>query len=888
VHSHCFSASMPGLSSAPTLQRGVGTPPPTRPRLFARISADRKSPPPPARLAPITRVTTPVTSPEPTPQLCGEAEVEEEVRHKTPERSATWWFGEITTTSSFSQHQQSLPQTKVLLTPPRSGSGNQAHHDGSPVATEGSAETQNVDWTGCSRAEPTLTAKRERFISSADTQHSMASSSTPPPRCRRAVNDHDNNRTPTRTTSYHHHHHPRHGERDSAGAVAEDSAGVVSTHKLPERHDRLQLSGSTSRSSSSRGAISEISSSDFVATVATAVMTTASSEGVTGTSMRTASTTSNANTTTAATQCLVLDDRVDAAAIMPTDQLQRLLERAAAEKQRESREHADDTSSTPYRCRVITAEVLRDWTGWEDLELVRATQLRVDAEAMIGVEQIGRHLPQVSSLKLNGSRIPRLRQLGTGFHALKFLWLNSCHLSDLRGLAACCPALVELYVSFNCITDVTPVVELSATLEVLDVEGNLIDDATSLGFVLSSLQKLTSLSLVGNPITCECQSYVRAAYAAALADVNVPQDREAVTTSTASPLSVRSQRFTDVLRGWVRYLMPHLQTLNDEPMQLADEGTEPESLEAVTTTSGAVAATTAVRVPSTRAVHVDPLDEHLAEELRLVEACVREMDPFDSLLEAVEEANQLTYTRPSTSCNGARPRLTPATAMGASRPSTSARSASSAAMSYRVDSLFSGDGAAAASTKTDASVLTTGAVLAGSAIASLRRRLATPTPTPSTSSLDGAAVGGNSDGEPYETTTAATAAAKVTSTRLGEHAHQSCNGVSVATLGEEDARVAALLAVDSDEDEWERYKASLLLSPSVTASTSTAATAVGLGAAAATVSNGDSQMDAPALKRPSLFSLASAAPSEDDGFDEELRSEWTRLRARMAKAGRTR
>ncbi|KPA82680.1 hypothetical protein ABB37_02505 [Leptomonas pyrrhocoris] len=872
---------MSGFLTPAALQRGVGAPPPSRPRLFSRTTADHKSPPPPARLAPIgpiTPVASPVISPQPAPHLWDEGNqrptsatqdeqasyglqaclsdrhlIEDENEEQSQPRPAS-----VRSTSSalsppssqlFSSpllhggsgnemravhtshggngahpgmvlySAEPLPHQKVMLTPPRSGSGLSGS-----AAREGSAE-----YTCPGRVEALPTAKRERFISSADTQHSVASSSTPPPRCRRAVNDNILNHglQPAATEPY--------------AAVPEDRLVANGTAWPSGQRERLRLSGGTSRSSSYRGAVSDNSSSDVAAPVA-------------GTSIAA----SAAGVASAGAQCLVLDDTVDSAAIVPPDQLQCLLDQASGTS---VNGYVAEEPPSPYGRRLITAEVLRDWTGWEDLELVLATQLRVDAEAMIGVDQIGRQLPRLSSLKLNGSRIPRMRQLGTGFHALRFLWVNSCHLADVRGLAACCPALVELYASFNYITDITPLMELSSTLKVLDVEGNLLDDATSLGFVLSTLQNVDSLSLLGNPLTCEHQDRVREAYATTKADEATQKNEDSVDATAAASTCVGKVRFTDVLRAWVQGLMPNLQTLNDEPMQQRGKGA-----------TSAAAGT--VRAPTGGNVHVDPFDDRLAEELQLVESYVRETDPFDPLLEAVEEANQQVYTRPSTSCSGARPRLTPTTSMGCSRPSTSARF-SSAATSHRLGS----------ASATDASVLTTGAVLAGNATASLRRRLATPTPVALPSSSEG--VYSNSHDascSPVE------AAVKTTSARLDEQAQRGGEASHTETPEDEDARVDALLADDSEEDEWERYKSSLLLSSTTNAKTADAAVA--------------DAGDAPLAKYSSLLSFSSAArisdieaarqttpaegalPTEEDGFHKELKSEWSRLRLRMAKAGR--
>lgn len=51
----------------------------------------------------------------------------------------------------------------------------------------------------------------------------------------------------------------------------------------------------------------------------------------------------------------------------------------------------------------------------------------------------------------------------------------------------------------------------------------------------------------------------------------------------------------------------------------------------------------------------DPLDEALTDELELVQACIRECK-FDILDAAIEARHKTLYSRPSTSCCGARPR----------------------------------------------------------------------------------------------------------------------------------------------------------------------------------------------------------------------------------------
>ncbi|CAG9572740.1 conserved hypothetical protein [Leishmania major strain Friedlin] len=688
--------------------------------------------------------------------------------------------------------------------------------------------------------------KRHRMVSSADTQHSLASSTLPLPRCHRTSGHGsvDAESAPQRDVCF-----------DASMACAlPSSAGRYLSDEHDEDADGAPKrcgSGSNSSRCSSRGAVS-YSASSIRARVA-------------GVPEKLDMITPRAgqrafDDSAAGAQCLVIEDSVDTGAVVSPAQLQQMKAEAAGGG---VHRRASDEFSTLYESRLVTADVLRDWTGWEDLDLVLTAQLRVDADAMIGVDQIGAQLSSLSSLKLNGSRISRVRQLGIGFHALKYLWLNSCHVTDLCGIAACCPSLVELYVPFNCVRDVTPVMALSATLEVLDVEGNLLDDAADLGAVLTSLHGVRALSLLGNPLTCEYQARVRDAYR----DLLVEGGRSAGANTAASDEAlspvlppIEHKPFSHVLAAWVRLLMPQLETLNDAAI---DVSVNSSCVSFPLHSSSSEEASRRLAVPVS--THVDPLDDALAEELRLVEECARDVDAFDALLAAVDEANRHVYTRPSTSCGGAQPRLAPRTAIGVARPFTSRWSRAPVRL------------ASCGGSTTDASVLTTGAVLAGNATASLRRRLATPSMSFNDAAQDDPSATNSSAADP--------AGRKGTSAQqsgICEKDSRYCASVTATSTSDldEDARIAALLADDSEEEEWEHFKASLLRSQSTSA---------------ASMPRLGDPMSTPAAAAASYHQLlytqndeaaATASTLQADGFEKELRTELTRLRMRIAKESR--
>ncbi|CAJ1988168.1 hypothetical protein conserved [Leishmania donovani] len=868
--------------------RGVSSPPPQRPRLFARASVGRGSPPPPARLAAISLSTPCVPLPKRSPsESVPRSSVCDSFNREERGLPGAWSIACGKPAGARPPLAVSLSAYEGLL--PRVGDGifgtcvadlnsapssarvepllsckmgpagalhTHAANGYNSVASEGTAADDSISSAAgvtelLSAAESTAAVplmhsigrtKRHRMASSADTQHSLASSTLPPPRCHRTSG---------------------HGSVDAESAPQRDVCfGASMTGALPsseglylsDGHDE-DADGAPRRcgsgSNSSRGEVSYRASS-----------IRASVAGVPGKlDMITPQAGQRAfDDSAAGAQCLVIEDSVDTDAVVTPAQLQQMKAEAAGGG---VHRRTSDELSTLYESRLVTADVLRDWTGWEDLDLVLTAQLRVDADAMIGVDQIGAQLSSLSSLKLNGSRICRVRQLGTGFHALKYLWLNSCHVTDLCGIAACCPSLVELYVPFNRVRDATPVMALSATLEVLDVEGNLLDDATDLGAVLASLRGVRALSILGNPLTCEYQARVRDAYR----DLLVEGGRRACANTAASgdvlspvPPPSEYKPFSHVLAAWVRLLMPQLETLNDAAIDVSIT-----SSCASFPLHGSSSEEASRRLAMPVSTHVDPLDDALAEELRLVEECVRDADAFDALLAALDEANRHVYTRPSTSCSGAQPRLAPRTAMGAARPFTSRWSRAPVRL-----------GSCGGST-TDASVLTTGAVLAGNATASLRRRLAASSMSFNDAAQDDPSATNGSAADP-----AGCKGTSVQRSGICEKDSGYCASVTATSAIDldEDARIAALLADDSEEEEWEHFKASLLRSKSTSAASMPRLGDPMSTSAAAAASYHQ------LLYTQNEEAAATASTVQADGFEKELRTELTRLRMRIAKESR--
>lgn len=146
----------------------------------------------------------------------------------------------------------------------------------------------------------------------------------------------------------------------------------------------------------------------------------------------------------------------------------------------------------------INADVLRHVSGKEDLEEVDFLEMQVDAvSGTQQVETIGQFLPNLEQLRLNQSMICSIRDLGTSYAKLRVLSLRQSHLQDIGGIVAM-HVLEELYISFNDIRDLSPL-NTHDTLQVLDVEGNLIEDLEDI-HNLQTLSTLRELSLSSNPV----------------------------------------------------------------------------------------------------------------------------------------------------------------------------------------------------------------------------------------------------------------------------------------------------------------------------------------------------------------------------------------------------
>ncbi|XP_076971367.1 leucine-rich repeat-containing protein 56 isoform X6 [Tamandua tetradactyla] len=78
---------------------------------------------------------------------------------------------------------------------------------------------------------------------------------------------------------------------------------------------------------------------------------------------------------------------------------------------------------------------LQALTQADDLSAVSMLELCVDTrECSLG--SFGLHLPGLSQLKLNGSRLASIRDLGTSLGCLRVLWLARCGLADLDGVGS--------------------------------------------------------------------------------------------------------------------------------------------------------------------------------------------------------------------------------------------------------------------------------------------------------------------------------------------------------------------------------------------------------------------------------------------------------------------
>ncbi|XP_006893401.1 PREDICTED: leucine-rich repeat-containing protein 56 [Elephantulus edwardii] len=180
----------------------------------------------------------------------------------------------------------------------------------------------------------------------------------------------------------------------------------------------------------------------------------------------------------------------------------------------------------------LSPSQLRSLARVDDLHAVTVLELCVDAHQN-SLGNFGVHLPNLSQLKLNGSRLTSVRDLGTSLGRLQVLWLSRCGLRDLDGIGSF-QALKELFVSYNNIWDLSPLCLLEQ-LEVLDLEGNSVDDLGQVCY-LQLCPRLATLTLEGNPMCLQ---------------------------PAPSPSSTVHQDYD--YRTEVRRLVPQLQVLDEAP-----------------------------------------------------------------------------------------------------------------------------------------------------------------------------------------------------------------------------------------------------------------------------------------------------------------------------------
>jgi hypothetical protein len=141
-------------------------------------------------------------------------------------------------------------------------------------------------------------------------------------------------------------------------------------------------------------------------------------------------------------------------------------------------------------------EHIRELAKCDDLEAVAYLAFTVDtSENSLG--ELGRQVPNLRELRLNGSNISTLRDLGTGLAKLRVLWLARSGLRLLEGIGAF-STLTELYLAFNEVQDLSPLMEADR-LQVLDLEANAVTDLAQIAY-LSGCAELHALTLEGNPI----------------------------------------------------------------------------------------------------------------------------------------------------------------------------------------------------------------------------------------------------------------------------------------------------------------------------------------------------------------------------------------------------
>jgi len=150
---------------------------------------------------------------------------------------------------------------------------------------------------------------------------------------------------------------------------------------------------------------------------------------------------------------------------------------------------------------TLTQEKLWRIAGTRQLDSLTELHIVIDAQRQ-NVEDLGRFLPSLHTLVLDGSTIPSIRDLGTALQKLHTLSLNAAKVSELDGMSAL-PSLRELRLQGNDINNLTPLCTHDS-LQVLDLRGNPIADLDSLE-ILGSCTLLYSLDLTETPLEQCCR-----------------------------------------------------------------------------------------------------------------------------------------------------------------------------------------------------------------------------------------------------------------------------------------------------------------------------------------------------------------------------------------------
>lgn len=181
-------------------------------------------------------------------------------------------------------------------------------------------------------------------------------------------------------------------------------------------------------------------------------------------------------------------------------------------------------------------------TGVQNLESVTSLELKVNtSDTSLG--NFGSLLPNLSQLRMSNSVIPCIRDLGSSLRLVQVLWMSRCSLVELDG-ASSMSSLKELYLSYNEISDISPLSMLDK-LQILDLEGNNLDDISQVQY-LSFCHKLRKLTLEANPLC-----------------VHPAPDKEDANYD---------------YRYEVKKTIPHLVTLDDEPLTMESASNNPKNV----------------------------------------------------------------------------------------------------------------------------------------------------------------------------------------------------------------------------------------------------------------------------------------------------------------------